>query len=158
MRRTGITLHTAAELSALTTIIPQLGDQVMITDLAHAVFKYIPGTATADGQNVIVQNDGTNNHTWVRAGLNLIGAFNVPYTAQIENTTNVVEVSAVGVNRDAVHLIAVVSGMPASANGDADIEMVRASATDKLAIQFANNTGAALTAGTLNVNVFRIGG
>ena len=159
MKRTGITLHTVAQLQALSTIIPQLGDEVMISDLAHAVFKYIPVSGTDDAVNVIVQNDGTNNHTWVRVGLNLVDAFDVAYTAVPDNASDVFEATATGLKRDGAYVVALVSGAPANAAGDvASYARVRPSADNKLAVEISNNTGGALVAGTLRLNVFQIGG
>lgn len=158
MRRIGITTHTVADLQTLATIVPQLGDQVMISDLGHAVFKYVPTAGTDDGQNIIVQTIGADKYSWVRQGLNLVGAFDVPVSAIGDNLSETYEVAATGMLRDAVYLASVVSGEPASANGAADYQLVRPSANDKLAVQVTNNTGAALTAGTLKLNIFRIGG
>jgi hypothetical protein len=159
MKRTGITTHTVAGLRALTTIIPQLGDQVMITDLGHSVFKYVPVVATDDSLNIIVQDTGTIDYTWVRQGINLIGAFSVPYTALADNMETTYEVNATGLVRDGAYISAVVSGEPANAAGVvADYERVRPSAAAKLAVRVSNNTGDVLVAGTLILNVFQIGG
>ena len=167
MRRTGITVHTIAQLQALTTITPQLGDQVMVSDLAHAVFKYIPGTATDDGINVLIQNDGTNDHVWVRQGINLLGTFDVPYSALGDNTSAIFEVEALTLKRDGAYLATVVSGEPANAAGAvADYARVRPTADDKLAVEITNNTGATLvildvdgvTPIVLRLNIFQIGG
>ena len=158
MRRTGLTIHTLANLQTLASIVPQLGDQVMVSDLDHSVFKYVPTPGTDDGQNIIVQTIGTDSYSWVRQGLNLTGVFDVAYPALLDNLSTIVEVDASGMLRDSVYLFSVVSGMPESANGDAYFKLVRPSANAKLAVQFENNTGAAITAGTLTLNIFRIGG
>jgi hypothetical protein len=159
MKRTGITVHTLAGLQGLQTIVPQLGDQVMVSDLRHAVFKYVPTAGTDDGQNILVQSIGGTDYSWVRQGLNLIGAFGVPYTALPDNTESFFEVDAAGILRDGAYMISVITGEPTNAAGDvANYQRVRPSADDKLAIQIQNNTGADLVPGTFQMNVFQVGG
>ena len=155
--RRGLTDHTLAEVQAGTGIDAQHNDTARVSDVGKApgsVFYFIAGDTTADDSLYNVEETGEAGR-WRRKGSNIVaGSLNVPFTALIDNTEEIVPVAVADAVVGKSYAIGVVSGLPTGVEVELDENVPSAGNLDFIV---KNNSGATLTASNIVVNVYLIG-
>jgi hypothetical protein len=154
IRQNGLkTWPTVAAFKADNTIAQQLDDQVQLNDVLSPGVVHTSRVAGAETPDDVYMVRKTNDSTltfWASSVNTLIaGNASVPFGAIPDNAEEVVPVAVPNAIAGEPYVFGVISGKPAGV----ELIILEVNAGE-IVFLFKNNTGSALTAGTVNVNIY----